>query len=90
MALVSGSNSARRMRAEELKIDAEAYPGWVSGLERLPKAGEQVICTAGEATVVKLLGKTGDGSRLLELHIEGVTQPFFVASGNVLVSPAAA
>jgi hypothetical protein len=81
------SNSARRIRAEELHVDGNAYPDWVSGKDRLPTAGSQVLCTAGLAEVVKVLGKTGDGSRLLELRLQGVNQPFFVAASNIRVAP---
>jgi hypothetical protein len=81
------SNSARRIRADELQVDESACPGWVSGAERLPNPGSQVYCTAGLAEVVKILGKTGDGSRLLELRLAGVTQPFFVAASNIRVNP---
>jgi len=80
-------NSARRIRAEELHVDTDARPDWVSGKERLPKQGGQVFCTAGLAEVVRILGKVSDGSRLLELHLEGVNQPFFVAASNVRVPP---
>ena len=80
-------NSSRAMRAEGLRVDANAHPEWVSGTDRLPRAGEYVQCTAGLAQVVKLLGKTGDGSRLLELRVHDVKAPFFVAASNVLVSP---
>ena len=81
-------NSARSIRAEGLRVDAAAHPDWVSGSERLPHAGEFVQCTAGLAQVVRLLGKTGDGSRLLELRVHDEKQPFFVAASNVLVAPA--
>lgn len=85
MALLS--NSARRIRTDELHVDTEAHPDWINGKDQLPTAGERVFCTAGLAEVVKVLGKVSDGSRLLELRIEGVTQPFFVAASNVLVAP---
>lgn len=80
-------NSARRIRTEELHVDLDAYPDWVSGKEQLPEAGARVFCTAGMADVVKILGKVSDGSRLLELRIDGSTQPFFVAASNVRVAP---
>jgi hypothetical protein len=39
---------------------------------------------------VALLGKTGDGSRLLEIRLGDVqAKPFFAAASNVLVAPAA-
>jgi hypothetical protein len=39
--------------------------------------------------VVKVLGRTGDGSRLLELKLKNVVgaKPFFAAASNVLVAP---
>lgn len=80
-------NSARRIRTEELHVDADAYPDWVSGKDQLPEPGARVFCTAGLAEVVKVLGKVSDGSRLLELRLEGVSQPFFVAASNVRVAP---
>jgi len=81
-------NSARRIRTEELHVDPDVYPEWVSGVERLPEEGGQVFCTAGLAEVVRILGKVSDGSRLLELRLDGVSQPFFVAASNVRVPPA--
>jgi hypothetical protein len=75
------------MKAENLRVDAAAHPEWIRGTERLPCAGEYVRCTAGVAQVVRLLGKTGDGSRLLELRLHDAKQPFFVAASNVLVAP---
>jgi hypothetical protein len=80
-------NSARAMSAEGLRVDSAAHPDWVSGVDRLPNAGEYVQCTAGLAQVVRVLGKTGDGSRLLELRLHDVKQPFFVAASNVLLPP---
>jgi hypothetical protein len=82
------SNSTRRMRTEDLHVDAGEYPEWVSGADALPCEGQTVFCTAGLAEVVKVLGKTGDGSRLLELKIhDGRRPPFFVAASNVRVAP---
>jgi hypothetical protein len=34
---------------------------------------------------VKVLGRTSDGSRLLELRCADQTQPFFASSSNVLL-----
>jgi hypothetical protein len=83
-----GSNSARRLRIEDLRVDENARPGWVSGSDRVPTAGEEVFCTGGVAEVVRVLGRTGDGSRLLELRlIDGTHPPFFVAASNVRVQP---
>jgi hypothetical protein len=50
--------------------------------------GERVYCTQGMAQVVRILGKTGDGSRLLELRLEETqAPPFFVAASNILIDP---
>jgi hypothetical protein len=80
------NHSARRIGAEDLHVNHEARPGWVTGSERVPLAGEEVYCVAGICTVVKVLGRTGDGSRLLELRLqtEGA-KPFFAAASNVLL-----
>jgi hypothetical protein len=65
--------------------------GWLSGVERMPAVGERVQCTEGLAQVTKILGKTGDGSRLLELTLpDRPRHPFFAAASNVLVPPVAA
>ena len=83
-----GSNSSRRLHNEDLRVDESVHPDWVSGQERLPTAGEQVYCTGGLAQVVKVLGKTGNGSRLLELHlVDDPKHPFFVAASNIRVPP---
>lgn len=82
------SNSSRRLRFEDLHVDPGARRGWKSGLEQVPVVGQKVYCTDGMAEVTRMLGKTGDGSRLLELRlIERDGPPFFAAASNVLVSP---
>jgi hypothetical protein len=82
------SNSSRRLRADDLHVDPSARDGWRSGAEIVPSVGQQVYCTQGLAEVTRLLGKTSDGSRLLELRLsERVAAPFFAAASNVLVSP---
>jgi hypothetical protein len=85
--MTNGSNSSRRIRAETLRVDAGAHPDWISGTDRLPEPGEDVLCTGGLARVVRLLGRTGDGSRLLELRLVGGQHPYFVAASNVLLPP---
>jgi hypothetical protein len=81
-------NSSRRFTPEDLRIDATEHPDWVNGAERLPRLGEHVLCTGGLAEVVQMLGKTGDGSRLLALRLlNGTHPPFFVAASNVLLQP---
>jgi hypothetical protein len=83
-------NSSRRLTDSELYVDPEARPGWTSGIERIPRQGEEVYCASGPAEVVRVLGKTGDGSRLLELRLpDPKAKPFFAAASNVLVKPAA-
>lgn len=83
-------NSSRRFKPEDLRVDVTDRPDWVSGAVRTPQPGEHVMCTGGLAEVVQLLGKTGDGSRLLALRLlDGKHPPFFVASSNVLLPPVA-
>lgn len=86
--MASYGNSSRRITNEDLRITTEQQPGWLSGSEHLPAVGEQVQCTEGLAEVVRIAGKTGDGSRLLELCLpDRPRQPFFAAASNVLVAP---
>lgn len=82
------SNSMRRIKREELRVVESLRPGWILATERLPAVGEDILCAEGMARVVKLLGKTGDGSRLLELALpDRPRQAFFAAASNVLVEP---
>ena len=82
-------NSSKRMKNDELVVNREDRPDWQTGVEKLPTVGELVLCTSGMAEVVKLLGKTSDGSRLLELRLVAEkAPPFFAAASNVLVRPA--
>jgi hypothetical protein len=84
---VTSFNGKPPRRAEQVKVDPERMPGWISGTERLPDRGEQVWTAEGEAEVVRLLGKTGSG-RLLELRVaDGRRQPYFASAANVLVAP---
>lgn len=79
-----------RIPRDTLVIDPEQQPGWVAGTERTPAVGEHVLCTEGLAELVRVLGKTGDGSRLLELVLpDRPRHPFFAAASNVRVAPAA-
>jgi len=83
------NNSAKRLRPEDLHVDKATQPEWPSGSETAIVAGDVVLCTAGLAQVIKVRGKTGDGSRLLELKlVEGDPHPFYAAASNVLVRPA--
>lgn len=80
-------NSARRISAANLRIGEAETPGWVNGAGRVSEVGQRVLCTAGPARVVRVLGKTGDGSRLLELELqqEGKQPTFFACASNVLI-----
>jgi len=84
----SPTQSSRRIHLETLSIDRAAHPGWKTGLEQLPLIGDQVLCTDGLAEVVRILGKTQNGSRLLELRLPERRDSFFAAASNVLVAPA--
>lgn len=84
------ANTARRIRRETMQVsESPDRPGWVRATERLPDVGEHVQCAEGVARVVQILGRTGDGSRLIELEFPGrPRQAFFVAASNLLVAPA--
>lgn len=72
----------------ELRIDREAYPGWSTGAERVPRVGDEIRCSAGAGEIVSVLGKTSDGSRLLEIRLDDAdAAPFYAAASNVLISP---
>ena len=84
------NNSTKRVHNADLFVDKEARPGWITGFERIPGVGEEVYCVGGIGQVVHILGKTSDGSRLLEIRLQDPTaKPFFAAASNVLVAPAA-
>jgi hypothetical protein len=87
--MASLANSSRRTPLASLRVAAsEERPDWISATDRLPALGEQVLCTEGMAELTKILGKTSDGSRLLELVLpERPRHPFFAAASNVLVAP---
>jgi len=72
----------------DLRIDRSEHATWATGMEELPAVGQRVYCTEGMADVVGILGKTGNGSRLLLLRLIGRTAPpFHAAASNVLVEP---
>lgn len=81
--------SSNRLTDRDLYVDREAHPDWPTGAERIPQVGEEVFCVEGMGEVVKVLGKTGDGSRLLELRVspDPKAKPFYAAASNVLVPP---
>jgi hypothetical protein len=80
-------NSSKRLRHEDLHVDVTGREAWVSGLDHAPRVGQQVYCTQGLASVSRVLGKTSDGGRLLELRLADTAPPFFAAASNVLVDP---
>ena len=82
------SNSARRIRAEDLFVSNDERPGWVPASDRLPSVGQEVYCVGGVGELTAVLGKTGDGSRLLQIRLaDPDAKPFFAAASNVLVAP---
>ncbi len=87
----SYSTTSRRIHPESLRVDGAAHPGWMTGAEHTPAVGDQVYCTEGMGQVVRVLGRTQNGSRLLELKLaDGRRESFFAAASNVLVAPAEA
>lgn len=86
----SFGNGSRRIARQSLRVVSSERPGWVSASECPPAVGDQVHCAGGLADVIRILGKTGDGSRLLELCLADQKRPpFFAAASNVLVPPRA-
>jgi len=81
-------SDASGLKPQEQRIDRQARPGWPTGAECAPRIGDVVYCTAGLATVLRVLGRTGNGSRLLELRLPAAGKVSFFASGsNVLMAP---
>ncbi|MGH7503992.1 MAG: hypothetical protein ACREL7_19875 [Longimicrobiales bacterium] len=81
------ANSSRRFKNADLQIDSSSRPGWNVGATRTPKRGEFVYCTDGKAEVIRVCGKTGNGSPLLELRLlDRQAPPFYAATSNVLQS----
>ena len=73
-----------RVPRESLRISSIEQPGWHVSPGRVPVTGEQIYCVDGPAQVTRLLGRTSDGSRLLELRCDNRPQPFFASSSNIL------
>ncbi|HEX6069947.1 MAG TPA: hypothetical protein VFZ18_08985 [Longimicrobiaceae bacterium] len=85
---MSKSRGAKSLRAEEFRVSADDRPGWIRGSVRTPDVGQEVYCAGGPGEVVSVHGKTGDGSRLLQIRLEDeAARPFFAAASNVLVAP---
>ncbi len=73
---------------DTLTVHLEQQPDWVAATERALIIGERVLCAEGFGELARILGKTGDGSRLLELVLpDRPKQPFFAAASNVLIAP---
>lgn len=82
------SRDVEALRPQDQRIDRTARPGWVTGDVCEPRVGDLIYCTAGRGSVLRILGRTGNGSRLLEVSLaNGAKAPFFVASSNVLIEP---
>ncbi|HET7321437.1 MAG TPA: hypothetical protein VFI96_03010 [Longimicrobiaceae bacterium] len=81
-------NTAKRIGIEDFSVSPDDRPGWVLGSKRALVAGEPVYCAGGAGTLAAVLGKTGDGSRLLQIQLpDPKAKPFFAAASNVLVAP---
>ena len=78
-------HGATSIRRDSLRVTAVDRPGWCVGDGSTPLVGESVFCVDGEAEVVRVLGRTGNGGRLLELTLaHGPKTPYFAAASNVL------
>jgi hypothetical protein len=76
------------LNPRDQRLDRTTHPEWPTAAECNPLTGDEAYCTAGRARVVRVLGKTGNGSRLLELSV--AAQPrvsFYAAASNVLIAP---
>ncbi len=72
-------------RRESLRIASVDKAGWDADSARIPCVGEDVLSVDGVGEVVRVLGRTSDGSRLLELRLaERPKPPYFAAASNVL------
>ncbi len=72
-------------RRESLRIASIERPGWDVDAEWTPQVGEDVWCVDGVAEVIRVHGRTSDGSRLLELRLLSRPKPtYFAAASNVL------
>ena len=80
------SKSVGRVSRDSLRISSLDEPGgWHAEPGTVPAVGDIVLCVEGKGEVVGVLGKTSDGSRLLELRVDDRDKPFFASSSNVLV-----
>lgn len=68
-----------------LRVDTALRPGWIRGTDRTPVVGEPAYCVGGEGAVAALHGRTGDGSRLVEIRFGDGKKPFYAAASNILL-----
>lgn len=74
-----------------LRVDPAQSPGWIAGSNRVPRPGERIHTHEGTGVVVRVLHKTSDGGRVLEVTMDdGRKPPFFAATANVRVQSLAA
>jgi hypothetical protein len=83
------AKNPNRFTEADLYVSRDTHPDWPTGAEQMPEIGEEVFCVEGVAVVTKVLGRTGDGSRLLELKLvsDPKAKPYYAAASNVLVRP---
>jgi len=80
------SKGVGRVNPDSLRITSVDHSGgWHAEPGRVPEVGETVLCVEGQGEVVGVLGRTSDGSRLLQLRVDDRANPFFASSSNVLV-----
>lgn len=80
------TNDTSRVSRDSVRIASMEPQGWEPAPEgHVPDPGAMVYCTEGPAEVIRVLGRTSDGARLLELRCANRVHPFFAAASNVLV-----
>lgn len=85
---MANGSSRKALRVHDFRVSDEDRPGWVRGTVRSLTAGDEVYCAGGAGTVTAVHGKTGDGSRLLQIRLtDEAHPPFYAAASNVLVMP---
>ena len=82
---MKSQSDVSKVTRESLNVSSVHPPGWAPSEGRVPDVGQFVYCLEGPAKVVQVLGRTGDGGRLLELLCEDRRAPFFASSANVLL-----
>ena len=88
--LIEPRKSTQKQMRDSLTVNMDQQPDWIVATTRSVVVGERVLCAEGFAEVSKILGKTGDGSRLLELILpDRPKHPFFAAASNVRIAPTA-